>query len=88
MERIVIEPLALDQKRIRYWGVVCGYCGDKPGMPVNFLPWCRLTDDERADVIEVVQEQIGPVKRTYQNRKVFDVLEYRADPKNQRQVST
>ena len=87
MDRIVIEPFVLDQQRLRFWGTVCGYCGTRPGMPVNFLlpPQCSLTEDEKADVIEAVMEAVGGVSRTPQTMKAFDVIESRRHIREQRQ---
>jgi hypothetical protein len=88
MDRITIEPFVLDQQRIRFWGAVCGYCGTRPGMPVNFLagPMCSLNEDEKADVIEAVMEAVGGVSRTPQTRKAFDVIESRRHIRQQRQA--
>lgn len=79
MERITIEPLVLDQQRIRYWGAVCGYCGTLPGMPVNFFigPMDKLTTEEKADVLAFVEARVGLVKRTSQTKAAFDVLDAR-----------
>jgi len=85
MDKITIEPFVFDQQRIRYWGAVCGYCGDKPGMPVCFLAgrMDKLTVEEKADVIEHVMEQVGDVPRTPQTRKAFDVIDDRRNSRGE-----
>lgn len=82
LKRIEIRPFFQDQQQIFYWGRLCGYCGDKPGMKMSFLAGnnCLLTTEERADVIAYVQEQVGEVRETYENREAFHVLNHRRHP--------
>lgn len=81
MDKITIEPHVFDQMRILFYGVPCGYCKSTPGGPVNFFAgrMDMLTLEEKADVIQHVQETIGAVKRTAQTRKVFDVIDARTN---------
>lgn len=79
MDRITIQPFVFDQQRLLFWGVPCGYCGTHPNMPVCFLVGRQntLSAVEKADVIEYVIEHVGPVKRTYQTKEAFDVIDSR-----------
>ncbi len=80
-DKITIEHHVLDQNRIRFWGVPCGYCGTRPGMPVNFFAgrMDTLSTQEKAEVIAYVIEHVGAVKRTAQTREAFRVFDHRTD---------
>ena len=79
LEKLSFKPVALDQQQVLYWGRSCAICGTQPHMQVHFLLGnnCKLTTEERADVIEFVEAQVGPVRETWQNKEVFDVLKHR-----------
>lgn len=78
-ERISIEPFAFDQQQIKFYGRRIGYCGTKPNMPINFLtdarskhgPQCKLTPEEKTEVIAYVIEQLGSVRKTNQTAKFW-----------------
>lgn len=69
--KIRLTPHVYDQQNILFFDRRVGYCGTKPNMPVCFLNprECRLTDDEKREVIAFVQEHVGHVKPTPQTKK-------------------
>ena len=85
MNRVELKPHVLDQQQVLFYGCLCGYCGTREGMPVTFLAETRgqiqgqnkLNNEEKADVIAYVQEKVGAVKRTKQNRAAFAILDAR-----------
>lgn len=52
--------LITDQKAIYVNGVMLGYCGDKPGMPINFIkPFEKISTETVEQVKAKVAEEIG-----------------------------
>lgn len=68
--KIRLTPHVADQQNILVYDRRVGYCGTKPNMPVCFLnpKECRLTADEKREVVAFVQEHVGRVKPTPQTK--------------------
>jgi hypothetical protein len=64
-----------DQQSIFYWGVLCGYCGDKPGMAICWLAGSmdRLTEEQKQSVVDYVGRHVGEVRETYQTKRFLHV---------------
>jgi hypothetical protein len=79
MDKIQITPHMDHQQRIHYWGVLVGYCSTRPNHKIHFLlgELDSLTDEEKADVIEYVQEHVAPVKRSNETKEAWDVIDRR-----------
>ena len=76
-ERFRIHRMApLETCQVFMYGVLVGYCDSRPGFPLCFLAGRqgKLTDSEKADVLEYVQAEGGAVKPTRQTQKAFDEL--------------
>lgn len=45
-----------------------GFCGNKPGMPINFLipKQCPLKHEQKCEVVAAVKEKLGRIKVTKQ----------------------
>ncbi len=82
MDKFTLHKHFKDQQQVRMWGNLVAFCGLREGMPVCFLAgkMDKLTPDEKADVLDFVQRQVGAIKRTPQTREAFDVLDARTDP--------
>jgi len=76
MERIHASKHVNGQQALFLWGSLCGFCQEQKPTPVCFLAgkMDKLTIEEKADVIEWVQANLGEVRETRQTRKVFDVI--------------
>ncbi len=58
------HPVHADQRRILNDADLLGYCGDKPGMPVNLI--VRQNDANVDEIKTFVETQVGEVSKVCQ----------------------